>query len=116
MEGMEDLYKDDKVKNIGVSNFNAEHFEALLAQVSIKPVINQVEFHPYFTQNKLRKYLEVQNIHMESWSPFMNAQILGDETLNQIGKEVNKSAHKSSFVGTCNMVSSLFLNQLHLKE
>ncbi|WP_161936066.1 aldo/keto reductase, partial [Staphylococcus haemolyticus] len=41
---------------------------------------------------KLRKYLEVQNIHMESWSPFMNAQILGDETLNQIGKEVNKSA------------------------
>ena len=91
-KGMEDLYKDDKVKNIGVSNFNAEHFEALLAQVSIKPVINQVEFHPYFTQNKLRKYLEVQNIHMESWSPFMNAQILDDETLNQIGKEVNKSA------------------------
>lgn len=91
-KGMEDLYKDDKVKNIGVSNFNVEHFEALLAQVSIKPVINQVEFHPYFTQKALRKYLEVQNIHMESWSPFMNAQILDDETLNQIGKEVNKTA------------------------
>ncbi|MDY4022251.1 aldo/keto reductase [Staphylococcus borealis] len=91
-KGMEDLYKEDKVKSIGVSNFNAEHFEALLAQVSIKPVINQVEFHPYFTQKALRKYLEVQNIHMESWSPFMNAQILDDETLNQIGKEVNKTA------------------------
>ena len=115
-KGMEDLYKDDKVKNIGVSNFNAEHFEALLAQVSIKPVINQVEFHPYFTQNKLRKYLEVQNIHMESWSPFMNAQILDDETLNQIGKKLINRQHKSSFVGTCNMVSSLFLNQLHPKE
>ena len=91
-KGMEDLYKDNKVKNIGVSNFNPDHFEALLAQVSIKPVINQVEFHPYFTQEKLRKYLEAQNIHMESWSPFMNAQILNDETLNEIGKEVNKSA------------------------
>ena len=91
-KGMEDLYKDNKVKNIGVSNFTPYHFEALLAQVSIKPVINQVEFHPYFTQEKLRKYLEAQNIYMESWSPFMNAQILNDETLNEIGKEVNKSA------------------------
>lgn len=91
-KGMEDLYKDNKVKNIGVSNFNPDHFEALLAQVSIKPVINQVEFHPYFTQEKLRTYLEAQNIHMESCSPFMNAQILNDETLNEIGKEVNKSA------------------------
>ncbi|MBB4833821.1 diketogulonate reductase-like aldo/keto reductase [Staphylococcus hominis] len=91
-KGMEDLYKDNKVKNIGVSNFNPDHFEALLAQVSIKPVINQVEFHPYFTQEKLRTYLEAQNIYMESWSPFMNAQILNDETLNEIGKEVNKSA------------------------
>ena len=91
-KSMEDLYKDNKVKNIGVSNFNPDHFEALLAQVSIKPVINQVEFHPYFTQEKLRTYLEAQNIYMESWSPFMNAQILNDETLNEIGKEVNKSA------------------------
>ncbi|MDS0980054.1 aldo/keto reductase [Staphylococcus hominis] len=91
-KGMEDLYKDNRVKNIGVSNFNPDHFEALLAQVSIKPVINQVEFHPYFTQEKLRKYLEAQNIYMESWSPFMNAQILNDGTLNEIGKEVNKTA------------------------
>lgn len=91
-KGMEDLYKDNRVKNIGVSNFNPDHFEALLAQVSIKPVINQVEFYPYFTQEKLRKYLEAQNIYMESWSPFMNAQILNDETLNEIGKEVNKTA------------------------
>lgn len=65
--------------------------------MSIKPVINQVEFHPYFTQEKLRKYLEAQNIYMESWSPFMNAQILNDETLNEIGKEVNKSAKTSYY-------------------
>lgn len=90
-KGMEDLYKDSKVKNIGVSNFQPEHLEALLAQVSIKPVINQVEFHPYFTQNELRKYLDAQKIYMESWSPLMNAQILDDETLIEIGKEVGKS-------------------------
>ncbi|CAM3971049.1 aldo/keto reductase [Staphylococcus xylosus] len=90
-QGMEDLYKNDKVKNIGVSNFNIEHLEALLAQVSIKPVINQVEFHPYLLQSSLNRYLEVQNIHMESWSPLMNAQILEDETLNAVANEVGKS-------------------------
>ena len=89
--GMEDLYKQNQVKNIGVSNFTPEHFEALLAQVSIKPVINQVEFHPYLTQNKLRKYLEAQNIIMESWSPLMNSQILHDEVINEVANEVGKT-------------------------
>ncbi|WP_436942320.1 aldo/keto reductase [Staphylococcus xylosus] len=90
-QGMEDLYKNDKVQNIGVSNFNIEHLEALLAQVSIKPVINQVEFHPYLLQSSLNRYLEVQNIHMESWSPLMNSQILEDETVNAVANEVGKS-------------------------
>lgn len=89
--GMEDLYKQNQVKNIGVSNFTPEHFKALLAQVSIKPVINQVEFHPYLTQNKLRKYLEAQNIIMESWSPLMNSQILHDEVINEVANEVGKT-------------------------
>ena len=90
-QGMEDLYKQNKVKNIGVSNFTPEHFEALLAQVSIKPVINQVEFHPYLTQNELRKYLEAQSIIMESWSPLMNGEILKDDTVNEIAKEIGQS-------------------------
>ncbi|MDH8744268.1 aldo/keto reductase [Staphylococcus epidermidis] len=89
--GMEDLYKQNQVKNIGVSNFTPEHFEALLAQVSIKPIINQVEFHPYLTQNKLRKYLEAQNIIMESWSPLMNSQILHDDVINEVANEVGKT-------------------------
>lgn len=90
-KGMEDLYKEDKVKNIGVSNFEPSHLDALLAQVSIKPVINQVEFHPYLLQQKLRTYLEVQNIHVESWSPLMNAQILKDETVQQVAAEIGKT-------------------------
>ncbi|MGS0653849.1 aldo/keto reductase [Staphylococcus arlettae] len=90
-QGMEDLYKDDKVKNIGVSNFTVSHLEALLAQVSIKPVINQVEFHPYLVQDELRRYLEVQNIVAESWSPLMNAQILDDEVVKAVAEEVGKT-------------------------
>lgn len=91
-KGMEALYEAGKVKNIGVSNFNIEHLEALKNQTSIKPVINQVEFHPYFTQESLRNYLATTDIHMESWSPLMNAEILTDETINAIAEEVGKSA------------------------
>ncbi len=91
-KGMEDLYQDQKVKNIGVSNFNVEHLDRLLANVRIKPVINQVEFHPYLTQKALHEYLDAQNILKESWSPLMNAQILDDATVKSVADEVNRSA------------------------
>lgn len=90
-KGMEALYESGKVKNIGVSNFNIEHLEVLKSQTSIKPVINQVEFHPYFTQQELRTYLDTESIYMESWSPLMNAEILTDETINAIAAEIGKS-------------------------
>ncbi|WP_413475656.1 aldo/keto reductase [Staphylococcus equorum] len=90
-KGMEGLYESGKVKNIGVSNFNIEHLEVLKSQTSIKPVINQVEFHPYFTQQELRIYLDTESIYMESWSPLMNAEILTDETINEIAEEIGKS-------------------------
>ncbi|MDK9872585.1 aldo/keto reductase [Staphylococcus sp. IPLA37011] len=90
-KGMEALYESGKVKNIGVSNFNIEHLEVLKSQTSIKPVINQVEFHHYFTQQELRTYLDTEAIYMESWSPLMNAEILTDETINEIAEEIGKS-------------------------
>lgn len=90
-KGMEALYKEGKVRNIGVSNFNIEHLEQLLTETSIKPVINQVEFHPYLTQSKLRQYLEAQSIKMESWSPLMNAQILEDATVKEVANELHRT-------------------------
>ncbi|MBO3061578.1 MULTISPECIES: aldo/keto reductase [Mammaliicoccus] len=90
-EGMENLYNQQLVKNIGVSNFNIDHLEILINQANVKPVLNQVEFHPYLTQTELRNYLSKHEIKMESWSPLMNAEILQDETVNRIAKEINKS-------------------------
>jgi len=89
--GMETLYNERKVKNIGVSNFEIEHLESLKAHASIKPVINQVEFHPYLTQQSLRDYLATENIQMESWSPLMNAEILTDDTIQSIANEIGKT-------------------------
>ncbi|MFD3221169.1 aldo/keto reductase [Staphylococcus saprophyticus] len=90
-EGMEALYNDGKVTNIGVSNFDIEHLETLKAHTSIKPVIDQVEFHPYLIQQSLRDYLASESIQMESWSPLMNAEILTDETIVAIADEIGKS-------------------------
>lgn len=90
-EGMEALYNDGKVKNIGVSNFDIAHLETLKAHTSIKPVIDQVEFHPYLIQQSLRDYLASESIQMESWSPLMNAEILTDETIVAIADEIGKS-------------------------
>lgn len=90
-KAMEALYNDGKIKNIGVSNFNFSHLESLLQEASIKPVINQIECHPYLTQKDLRTYLKAQKIVAQSWSPLMNGQILEDETVKEIAEEIGKT-------------------------
>lgn len=90
-KAMEALYNDGKIKNIGVSNFNVSHLESLLQEASIKPVINQIECHPYLTQKDLRTYLKAQKIVAQSWSPLMNGQILEDETVKEIAEEIGKT-------------------------
>ncbi|MHC0552594.1 aldo/keto reductase [Salinicoccus sp. CNSTN-B1] len=88
---MERLYNNNRVKNIGVSNFMVSHMDTLLQRTDVKPVINQVEYHPYLVQNDLKLYLDSRKIIMESWSPLMNAKILEDDTINEIAEETGKS-------------------------
>ncbi len=88
---MEHLYNNERVENIGVSNFTIQHLERLLQRTDVKPVINQVEYHPYLVQNDLKLFLESRKIIMESWSPLMNAKVLNDETINEIASETGKS-------------------------
>ncbi|MEB6340567.1 aldo/keto reductase [Mammaliicoccus sciuri] len=89
--GLEELYQQKLVNNIGVSNFNIDHLEILSNKATYKPVLNQVEFHPYLTQLELRNYLDRNGIKMESWSPLMNSEILKDNVVNQIARELNKT-------------------------
>ncbi|MBG9206781.1 aldo/keto reductase [Staphylococcus sciuri] len=89
--GLEELYQQKLVNNIGVSNFNIDHLEKLSNKATYKPVLNQVEFHPYLTQLELRNYLYRNGIKMESWSPLMNSEILKDNVVNQIAREINKT-------------------------
>ncbi|ARW08301.1 aldo/keto reductase [Bacillus atrophaeus] len=88
---LEKLYKDGKVRAIGVSNFQVHHLEELLKDAEIKPMVNQVEFHPCLTQVELREYCKKQGIQVEAWSPLMQGQLLDNEVLKQIAEKHNKS-------------------------
>lgn len=88
---LEKLYKDGKIRAIGVSNFQVHHLEELLKDAEIKPMVNQVEFHPRLTQKELRDYCKGQGIQLEAWSPLMQGQLLDNEVLTQIAEKHNKS-------------------------
>ncbi|CAD5897417.1 promiscuous aldo/keto reductase [Carnobacterium maltaromaticum] len=89
---MEELYQDGKIRSIGVSNFQIHHLEELFAETSIKPVINQVEYHPKLTQLELQNYLKQHNIQMEAWSPLMNGEILMNPVVLAIAERHGKTA------------------------
>ncbi|WP_367617646.1 aldo/keto reductase [Salirhabdus salicampi] len=91
-KAIEEIYEKGKARAIGVSNFQIHHLEDLLADVNIKPMVNQVEFHPQIFQKDLLDFCKQQNIQMEAWSPLARGQYLDDPTLLEIGKKYNKTA------------------------
>ncbi|MCU6601134.1 aldo/keto reductase [Peribacillus frigoritolerans] len=88
---LEKLYKDGKVKSIGVSNFHVHHLENLLANSEVKPVVNQIELHPLLTQVEIRDYCAKHEIKVESWSPLGRGNLLEEPTINHIAKKHGKS-------------------------
>ncbi len=95
---LETLYKAGRVKAIGVSNFHIHHLEELLKQMmaqlkdaEIKPMVNQVEFHPRLSQQELRAYCREQGIQFEAWSPLMQGQLLDNPVLKGIAEKYQKS-------------------------
>lgn len=88
---LETLYKDGRVKAIGVSNFQIHHLETLMKDAAVKPMINQVELHPQLTQKELIDYCKKQGIQIEAWSPLMQGQLLDHPVLKEIAEKHNKS-------------------------
>ena len=90
-KALEKVYKEGKVRAIGVSNFHIHHLQDLLQEAKIKPMVNQVEFHPRLTQKELRQYCKEQGIQFEAWSPLMRGQLFDNDVLKEIGKKYNKT-------------------------
>ncbi|MBU7591228.1 aldo/keto reductase [Metabacillus halosaccharovorans] len=90
-KALEKLYKDGRVRAIGVSNFKIHHLEEIIANCEIVPMVNQVEYHPRFNQRELHEYCKKNKIQLEAWSPLMQGGLLDDPVLMEIAEKYNKS-------------------------
>lgn len=91
---MQELYREGKVRAIGVSNFHTDRVMDLISNTGFIPAVNQIETHPFHQQNEAQKFLKENNIQIESWGPFAEGKndIFNTEILVAIAGKYNKSA------------------------
>ncbi|QRQ63662.1 aldo/keto reductase [Sphingobacterium multivorum] len=87
----EQLYKEGKVRAIGLSNFPKDYLAKLLESATIIPAVNQIEFHPGYLQQDTVALCQSNDILVQAWSPLGSGRILQDETLVALAKEKNTS-------------------------
>ena len=87
-----ELQQEGLVRSIGVSNFEAEHLERVIAETGVPPAITQVELHPYFQQIGLRREHERLGILTEAWSPLGQGMELEDRVIVEIAQAHGKTA------------------------
>lgn len=88
---LEKLYKEKRVRAIGVSNFKVHHLEELLESCEIVPMVNQVEYHPQFPQTEVLEFCKKHNIQLEAWGPLMQGKIFGIPLMKELSEKYNKT-------------------------
>ena len=90
---LEKAYEQGKVKSLGISNFENQKLEELCDAAKIKPVLNQIELHPYFQQNELRQRMDKYNTKTEAWAPLGHAmtKIFDEEIIKKLSEKYKKS-------------------------
>lgn len=93
-EAMEELYREGKIKAIGVCNFLPDRLVDLILSHSVVPAVNQIELHPFCQQKELRAIMEKYDIQSMAWAPFAEGQnhIFENTTLADIGKKYGKTS------------------------
>lgn len=91
-QALERLYREGRVRAIGVSNFMIPHLEDLLSSTRVVPAVNQIEFHPYLQSRALLNYCRGKNIQLEAWSPLMQGgPLLQNPVLEDIARAHGKT-------------------------
>jgi 2,5-diketo-D-gluconate reductase A len=88
---MEEFYRDGRARSIGVSNFQINHLNRLKDESEVVPAVNQIEVHPYLTQEPLRQYCAERQIAVEAWSPIARGKVLDDPTIASIAERHGKT-------------------------
>jgi 2,5-diketo-D-gluconate reductase A len=89
---LEEFHSDGRARSIGVSNFQVEHLERLAAETETVPAVNQIEVHPYLTNEAVRSYDQEHGIATEAWSPIAQGGVLEDPTITEVAEKVGKTA------------------------
>ena len=88
---LERLYKEKRVRAIGISNFLKHHIEDLLGSAEIVPMVNQMEFHPYLVQQDLVDFCNEKGIQYEAWSPLMQGHVFDVDIMGDLAKKYDKT-------------------------
>ncbi|KKF00182.1 aldo/keto reductase [Mycolicibacterium obuense] len=88
---LEEFAKDGRARSVGVSNFQVEHLERLAAETGTVPAVNQIEVHPYFTNERVRAYGTEHGIATEAWSPIAQGKVLDDPVITRIAEQAGKT-------------------------
>jgi 2,5-diketo-D-gluconate reductase A len=88
---LEELHADGRARSIGVSNFEVEHLERLAAECDVVPAVNQIELHPYFQNEEVRRYGEERGIATQAWSPIAQGEVLDDPAIGEIAERVGRT-------------------------
>ena len=80
-KALERVYTEGRARSIGVSNFQAHHLRRLHEESTVVPAVNQIEAHPYLTQDELRAFDAEHGIATEAWSPIAQGAVLDDPTI-----------------------------------
>ena len=90
-KALEEIYQSGGARAIGVSNFQPEHIRRLLDNADTIPAVNQIEVHPYLTQDDVRGFDSENGIENEAWSPLAQGAVLDDATIVAIAERLGKT-------------------------
>jgi 2,5-diketo-D-gluconate reductase A len=88
---LEEFAKEGRARSIGVSNFQSAHLDRLAAESGTIPAVNQIEVHPYFTNEEVREYGRDHGIATEAWSPIAQGKVLNDPVIELIADAAGRS-------------------------
>ena len=89
---LEEFYRDGRARSIGVSNFEVAHLRRLAAETEVVPAVNQIEVHPYCSNDEVRAYGAEHRILTEAWSPIAQGGVLQDPTITAVADRVGRTA------------------------
>ena len=88
---LEEFYREGRARSIGVSNFQPHHIRRLHETTEIPPAVNQIEVHPYLTQDDVREFDAAHQIATEAWSPIAQGRVLDDPVIVTAARRLGKT-------------------------